>query len=187
MTLWKAHKTWLQNFIFFLRGSLSNRDCPEDTERECDYFHWCIQETWLDPDGSVGKEGLAGLDDSHCLTGGQRSHAERSRGQTGWYRATSIKSGLNGSLAHHIIKRKGFHETSKDPRGVRLEINLAGGKETVTPPTAVGRDTVIRAGALGWYFVTQNQACWTDCQCPHLPLESPSTTPGRTARPWKIF
>ena len=40
------------------------------------------QETWLDPDGSVGKEGLAGLDDSHCLTGGQRCHAERGRGQT---------------------------------------------------------------------------------------------------------
>ena len=34
------------------------------------------QETWLDPDGSGGKEGLARLDHSHSLTACQRRHAE---------------------------------------------------------------------------------------------------------------
>ena len=46
-----------------------------------------------------------------------------------------------------VIKRNGLTNPLRKSKGGD-DINLAGGKETVTPAAAVGRDTVIRAGAL---------------------------------------
>ena len=51
-----------------------------------------------------------------------------------------------GLYIFEVIKRNGLTNPLKSKGGD--DINLAGGKETVTPAAAVGRDTVIRAGAL---------------------------------------